>query len=411
MDQEEDFISKDTKTYPFSLPRQEKSDEFIDEDQEEEDIHSSKLLKASYRDHERQNKDTLQSLSELDDLNQLDEARYLTEPDMRWKYNNERIVDENQRKENFETNQVLFEQTTIFSCPYSPMISQTMIEEIFQDKQNELRIIVNRDYDIQTKEEDTEDTRSVPRQTRDNDFFTEPEGYTSWVTRTEYEGLLNPENQLQTDLMKLYGIDICPTPAMITEVKSFLGLGNVDKGFIQDNWTLTEPFKELLETDETFRAKKNEQDDNDMTMLPEDSSPNSLNHRFDDERTFIIDDEQSDPIKSLSVHGLKTLRNHFSKVATATSVNDIIAVNVMNMDLRKWITMARIVNDTINLLSRDPTYGKTYLKIGLFGPWIRGLYTPPPIPGGFRVDSGLKTGIRPEFPESRFFFFGVIVTI
>src|SRR5271168_3492131 len=37
---------------------------------------------------------------------------------------------------------------------------------------------------------------------------------------------------------------------------------------------------------------------------------------------------------------------------------------------------------------------------------VGGLYTPPPIPGGFRVDSGLKTGIRPEFPESRFFFFG-----
>ena len=81
---------------------------------------------------------------------------------MRWKYNNERIVDEDQWKENFETNQVLFEPTTIFFCPYSPTISQTMIEEIFQDKQNEQRIIVNRDYDIQMKEEDTEDTRGVP---------------------------------------------------------------------------------------------------------------------------------------------------------------------------------------------------------------------------------------------------------
>src|ERR1700678_4732339 len=115
-------------------------------------------------------------------------------------------------EENFETNQVLFEPTTIFSCPYSPTISQTMIKEIFQDKQNELRIIVNRDYDIQTKEEDTEDTRSVPQQTRDNDLFTEPEGYTSWVTRTEYKGLLNPENQPQTNPMKLDGIAEWPTP-------------------------------------------------------------------------------------------------------------------------------------------------------------------------------------------------------
>src|SRR5271168_2592775 len=40
MDQQEDFILKDTKIYPFSLPGQEKSDEFIDKDQEEEDIQS-----------------------------------------------------------------------------------------------------------------------------------------------------------------------------------------------------------------------------------------------------------------------------------------------------------------------------------------------------------------------------------
>src|SRR5271168_1510882 len=132
MDQEEDFISKDTKTYPFSLPGQEKSDEFIDEDQEEEDIHSSKLLKASYRDHERQNEDTLQPLSELDDLSQLDKARYLTKLDVRWKYDDRHMEDEDQWKINFETNQKLLEPTVIFSRPYSPMTSQTVIEEIFQ---------------------------------------------------------------------------------------------------------------------------------------------------------------------------------------------------------------------------------------------------------------------------------------
>src|ERR1700678_990677 len=53
MDQEEDFISKDYQIYPFSLPGQEKSDEFIDEDMEEEDIQSSEPLKASYQDHRR----------------------------------------------------------------------------------------------------------------------------------------------------------------------------------------------------------------------------------------------------------------------------------------------------------------------------------------------------------------------
>src|ERR1700678_2004261 len=131
-----------------------------------------------------------------------------------------------------------------------PTTSQTNTDEIFLDQKNKRRIDI--DDDSETKEQNTEYTRSVPRRSRDNDLSTEPEGSTSWATRAEYEGLFNPENQLQTNLMKLYGIYIWPTPAMTTKVKSFLRFGNVNKGFIQDNWTLTEPLKNLFEMDKTF---------------------------------------------------------------------------------------------------------------------------------------------------------------
>src|SRR6202522_2705674 len=254
MDQEEDFTSKDTKIYPFSLPGREKSDEFIDKDQEEEDNQSLESLTISYRNYRGQDEETvnLSSLTTEPD-NQLEGARYFAELNKSWGYNNERIVDEDQWKENFETNQVLLEPTTIFSCQYSPTISQTMIEEIFQDKQNELRIIVNRDYDIQTKEEDTEDTRSVPRQTRDNDLLTEPEGYTSWVTRTEYEGWFNPENQPQMDQTK-------PQDKQ-----------NIDG-----------------------------QDCIDIIISPERLFPDLLDKELNDEQTFENDDEWFNPIKTLS---------------------------------------------------------------------------------------------------------------
>src|ERR1700678_34940 len=138
MDQEEDFISKDTKIHPFSLPGREKSDEFIDKDQEEEDNQSLESLTISYRNYRGQDEETVNSSSlTTEPDNQLEGARYFAELNKCWGYNNERIVDEDQWKENFETNQVLLEPTTIFSCPYSPTISQTMIEEIFQDKQKD----------------------------------------------------------------------------------------------------------------------------------------------------------------------------------------------------------------------------------------------------------------------------------
>ena len=57
-----------------------------------------------------------------------------------------------------------------------------------------------------------------------------------------------------------------------------------------------------------------EQDNEDMIMLPKGLFRNLLDHEFDDEWTFENNDEQSDPIKTLSVHGLKTLHNHFKKL-------------------------------------------------------------------------------------------------
>src|ERR1700678_4264714 len=109
-----------------------------------------------------------------------------------------------------------------------------------------------------------------------------------------------------------------------------------------------------------------EQDKKDMIMLPEGLFLNLLDREFNDECTFENDNEQSDPIKSLSVHGLKSLHNHFSKVTVATSVNDVTTVKVMHMDLQKQTAMAHDmdinVDETMNiLLGRKPNIWKDEL--------------------------------------------------
>src|ERR1700678_1213288 len=54
IDQEEDFAWKDYQVYPSSLSKQEKTDEFIDENTEEEDIQSLESLNISYQNHRRE---------------------------------------------------------------------------------------------------------------------------------------------------------------------------------------------------------------------------------------------------------------------------------------------------------------------------------------------------------------------
>src|SRR6202522_4391737 len=206
MDQEEDSILKDYQIYPSSLPEQEKSDEFIDENTEEEDIQSLEPLNISYRNHRRQDEETVNSLTTAPD-GQLDKARYFSEPDVHRGYDNEHIED---KREMTRINQTLFEPTVIFSSPYSPTTSQIKMNETFQSQKSDYQT-------IETKEEqDIENTR----RSRESDLFTEQEGCTPWVVKTEHEGILYFENQPQTNPTKLDGIAEWPTPTTAKEVES-----------------------------------------------------------------------------------------------------------------------------------------------------------------------------------------------
>src|ERR1700678_4242245 len=189
MNQEEED-SADYQIYPSSLPEREKLDEFIDENTEEEDIQSLESLNISYRNHRRQDEEAVSSLSLTTEPDgQLDKARYFSELDVRWKYDDRHTGNENQWRINFGTDQELFDPTDIFSSPYCPTTSQVKKDEIFQNQKNECRIDI--DDNSETKEQNTEYTR---RQSRDDDLFADQEGCTPWVAKTEHEGLLNFEN-------------------------------------------------------------------------------------------------------------------------------------------------------------------------------------------------------------------------
>src|ERR1700678_1174684 len=131
------------------------------------------------------------------------------------------------------------------------------------------------------------------------------------------------------------------------------------------------PGAKMIQSDTLSRwpnhGEGTEQDNENMIMLPEGLFLNLLDRELNDQQTFENNDEQSDLIKSLSVHGLKSLHNHFSKVTAATSVNDVTTVNFIDMDLQKRIAMAHDmdinVDNTMNvLLGNRPNIWKDELK-------------------------------------------------
>src|SRR6202522_3135862 len=192
-DEEETDNLSECQPYDLTEDQEEDfTDEFIDKDKEDEDIQLLESLTVSYRNHEKQDEETTHPLSSTFDFDdQLIGTRHFTEPDKCWGYDNEHIKDED-KWEMAKTNRMMFEPTVIFSNPYSPTIPQTKMDETSQNQESE-------DLTIQTKEgQDTEDTS----RSKDDDLFTKPGECTSWVTRTVYKGLINPENQPQMDQTK-----------------------------------------------------------------------------------------------------------------------------------------------------------------------------------------------------------------
>src|SRR6202522_1760783 len=120
-----------------------------------------------------------------------------------------------------------------------------------------------------------------------------------------------------------------------------------------------------------------------MVLLPENLFINLLERDMANPTRILAinntDDENDTPdtIKSLSIHGLKTLRNHFSNDTAAISVNDII-INVLDMDLQKQIATAQEmdipVKEAMNiLLKKNPNMWKNEMK-DWWNYWMKALF-------------------------------------
>ena len=164
IDLKPDFVPKDCKVYPLSLPEQAKMNEFIDENLAKGYICPSKSPMASpfffvskkngdlrpCQDYRQLNEGTVKNayslplISEL--LDQLKGARYFTKLDVQWGYNNIRIKDGDQWKAAFKTSRGLFEPTVMFFGLYnSPATFQNMMDDIFNDMKSEGWIIIYMD--------------------------------------------------------------------------------------------------------------------------------------------------------------------------------------------------------------------------------------------------------------------------
>jgi hypothetical protein len=214
-------------------------------------------------------------------------AKFFTNFDVRWGYNNVRIRTEDQWKAAFKTNWGLFEPTVMFFGMCNSLATfQAMMDSIFSDMiegcivivyMDNILIFANNQGDLQKH------TKMVLQQLREHDLFLKPKKCKFKKMTMKYLRLIIQEGKLSMDPVKLSGIRDWPTPNMVKQVQGFLGFANFYWRFIKKFSKLVLPLNNLLQKDmkfdwshqcqEAFETLKEWFLQEPMLMMPDHSKP------------------------------------------------------------------------------------------------------------------------------------------
>ena len=186
-------------------------------------------------------------------MNKLKGAKYITNMDIQWGYNNIQIHKGDEWEAAFKTNKGLFKLTVIFfrMCN-SPAMFQSMMDKIFVTMIEEKLIIINMDdilIFVKTREELGQITKMVLKKLQEHNLFLKAKKCKFEKTKIEYLGMITKEGQISMDPIKLAGSWEWPIPTNIKQVRSFLGFRNFYINFISHYSDIAKPLTKLMNKD------------------------------------------------------------------------------------------------------------------------------------------------------------------
>jgi hypothetical protein len=260
-----------TKVYPMSLNEQQELDTFLDENLKSGRIRHSKSPMASpvffvkkkdgslrfVQDYRKLNSMTIKNAYPLplipDVISRLSGARYFSNLDIRWGYNNVRIKEGDEWKAAFRTNRGLFEPLVMyFGLCNSPATFQTMMNELLKELIDEGVVFVYMD-DILIYTKTLQEHRHIVKRLlailRANNLFLKPEKCIFEAEEVEFVGFIFRHGQIRMDPVKVKGVAEWPAPKNLSELLSFLGFINFYRRFIHDFAHIAEPLNVLKRKD------------------------------------------------------------------------------------------------------------------------------------------------------------------
>jgi hypothetical protein len=149
-----------------------------------------------------------------------------------------------------------------FGLCNSPATFQTMMNEIFSDMADVMVIYID-DLMIYTKTDDIQEherlVKKVLKRLEEHDLFTKPEKCTFRVKEVEFLGMIVSREGIKMDDSKVKAIREWPTPKTVRGVRSFLGLANFYRRFIEGYAQVTRPLNDLTKKNTPFPWKTAQQ--------------------------------------------------------------------------------------------------------------------------------------------------------
>ena len=199
----------------------------------------------------------------LDIIDKLKDAKYFTEMDVWWGYNNIQIQKGNEWKAASKTNKGLFEPIVMsFKMCNSPATFQSMMDKIFTTMIDGKLVIIYMDNILifaETKEELRQIMRMVLGKLWENNLFLKAKKCKVEKTEIEYLEMIIKEGQTTMDPIKLAGIWDWPTPTTVKQVRFSLGFGNFYRKFISHHSNIAKLLNNLTKKDRKFEWTNNTQ--------------------------------------------------------------------------------------------------------------------------------------------------------
>ena len=213
-------------------------------------------------EHTVKNNYPLPLISQL--VNKLKGAKLFTKMNLRWGYNNVHIKEGDKWKATFICFRGAYELLVMyFGLCNSPATFQIMMNEIFMDMEDVVVVYID-DLMIFTKMDNQEAhdkiMLEVLHRLEENDLFVKPEKCTFKAMEVDFLGMIVGTKGIKMDHSKVSTILDWPTPKNVQGVRSFLGLANFYRHFIQDYAKVAQPLNNLTKKNEPFVWREAQQE-------------------------------------------------------------------------------------------------------------------------------------------------------